>query len=896
MASKQDKFIENLKSFSSALENITEALKEQQKAGSADIMVDLVSKFDEKLNSITKGLQEVVKNTASIESKADKILKVTEDIRKGKEGGVFEKAYDKKAKSKIMDGVKTIVLIAGAVLAIGLAFKVVGHVDFASVLSLGIAMIAVAYAFQKISEVKGLTPKKALVTGLSIVIMSAAIYASALILSHTPHMNLMQGLTIILVSAAIGLAAFLIFKGIEHLNLAHNMATILLLPLILPLISLGIVWSSNILKNVTPLKFDQIIAVIGVSAALIPAAIATFFIGKALQGMSIGQMITTCASMSIISLAIVAASWILKLVSPIKTPWELIKTSFTIALSTIMFVPAMMILGKMNIMQLLMGGAGIIIASVAIMATSWILSIGKYDGAYPDWKWSLGVGLAMIMFAPALLILGALMFIGIAMIACGAISALIVAATIVGVAEILSKGNFATYPSIGWSASVGLAMLAFAIPMLVLGTFVLVTFGLGMIAIHKGAEAMKIVAQTIVDCAAILAKGKYEGGPTKEWSEGVGNAIAGFSGAFAIMKGGLFTKSMSAEEFSNAMKTVALGLVGAAQALNSDTSIDWSKTKYPTREWSEGVANAIGGFSEAFKVINDSGGFLRHKMTPEEFSTAMSTIAAGLIGAAKVLNADTTINWNSVKYPTKEWAENVGAALTSFSDAIQKIGDIDNETFDNIDTLLIKMMEVHHVIKYLDLQKSMYGKGGVVYNFGESIKFLVGAFPNSDQIDPIERFINALKEIDDISFGSVFTVLILSNAIGHLSDTLDNIDTGNIEKLLKISAGFKMISLIDNVKLADAIRTVNEKKEEIAEIFDDKTFAFSIDDYLGKYINKQEKQSPNVEKTTAGAANKTQDENMKKLLDFVGNIDKNIESISKIEEKNPLNKPENVHK
>ena len=58
----------------------------------------------------------------------------------------------------IKSGVGTIMMIAGGVLAIGAAFSIIGKVDFGTVLSLSIALPLIAIAFEKIAQLKDLTP------------------------------------------------------------------------------------------------------------------------------------------------------------------------------------------------------------------------------------------------------------------------------------------------------------------------------------------------------------------------------------------------------------------------------------------------------------------------------------------------------------------------------------------------------------------------------------------------------------------------------------------------------------------------------------------------------------------------------------------------------------------
>ena len=69
-----------------------------------------------------------------------------------KKTGLFEESgEDPKKEGQIKKGVTTILLIAVAVLAIGLAFKLVGKIDFLSVVGLSLAVVLMAIAFEKIA-------------------------------------------------------------------------------------------------------------------------------------------------------------------------------------------------------------------------------------------------------------------------------------------------------------------------------------------------------------------------------------------------------------------------------------------------------------------------------------------------------------------------------------------------------------------------------------------------------------------------------------------------------------------------------------------------------------------------------------------------------------------------
>jgi hypothetical protein len=49
-----------------------------------------------------------------------------------------------------------------------------------------------------------------------------------------------------------------------------------------------------------------------------------------------------------------------------------------------------------------------------------------------------------------------------------------------------------------------------------------------MLALVAGTKGVKLIAEC-VDVSFILKKGSYSGGPTKNWAEGIGLAIASFA-------------------------------------------------------------------------------------------------------------------------------------------------------------------------------------------------------------------------------------------------------------------------------------------------------------------------------------------------------------------------------
>ena len=159
MPSKTDQaFIDNLQNFTNSLESIVELLKQQSEKN--DLINQFVSNMDgDKMKEITTNLKEILDISKQTNDNTKKILNEIKSSRKQKETGLFGKIQDKDNKKKIVDGISVILLIAGGVLAIGMAFKIIGKVDFFSVVALSSAMILMAKSFSEIIGIKNLSYK-----------------------------------------------------------------------------------------------------------------------------------------------------------------------------------------------------------------------------------------------------------------------------------------------------------------------------------------------------------------------------------------------------------------------------------------------------------------------------------------------------------------------------------------------------------------------------------------------------------------------------------------------------------------------------------------------------------------------------------------------------------------
>lgn len=799
--------LDALNNLSESLEMIAQALDKKGTSNTTTTNALQSGDFSKQLTEINVSLKSIKSDTTKILAQQNTILSMQKKKENDKKTGLFEESDDPKKEGQIKKGVTTILLIAVAVLAIGLAFKLVGKIDFLSVVGLSLAVVLMAIAFEKIAKLN-LSIKEAFNTSLVIVMMAVAITMASWIMAFIEPIGFTQLLTAVLIAAMFAVlsnylenifiasiifgklnvspfqlvktlvaistaitASSWVLSFIMPMSFAQAMTAILIAAMFsvisynLHKIALGVVLFNEM--NISP--FELVKVLLGIALAITASSFILTFIkpmsfGQAITGILIAAMFAVVAfNMDKIAIGVVAfkrtgvkatdlllvlvgiataitvSSWILSFVQPIGfwqfltvlgialvfalmsyfmtdlaigitiiekylgpgkvylIPLVLVAIATAIALSsiilqstadlpfmlilkilllgatlaivTLLMTPAVMLMGKMPIADLALGVIGVIMIAAAIAVSSHILALGNYT-KYPDWKWALGVGLSLIAFGGAALVLGALIMetggLGLAALAIGAVAVMLVAGTIVATSYILGLGKYDKFPSYEWSFSVGLSMTAFGLAMGGLGTFILGTLGLGMVALVAGGEAVLLIAKTIVDTSFILRKGNYTGGPTKAWAEGIALALGAFSPVYAMLAANkimsLFGGGVGPDDFAKAIRTVSRGIVDAALYF---AGVKVAFKNGPSKEWAEGVGTAISAFSPVYAALMDTG-FFGSNVSAEDMKSAILTISDGIIAAAEKFGTNIA-KFDLTKVPSKEWGENVGASLQAFA-------------------------------------------------------------------------------------------------------------------------------------------------------------------------------------------------------------------------------------
>jgi len=175
-----------------ALEQLAEALnKEKSKkdpSGSSIIDALKSSGIAKQIKSIDIGVKKLQSENKEIISNQKKIISIISKKQESNRSGEFGRISDPTQQKGIKDGVKMVVLIAAGVLAMGFAFKLIGNVDFKSVIALSLAMPLLALSFERVSKIKG-DVKQLSINIIGLVLLAGAIVISSKILQYVRPIN-----------------------------------------------------------------------------------------------------------------------------------------------------------------------------------------------------------------------------------------------------------------------------------------------------------------------------------------------------------------------------------------------------------------------------------------------------------------------------------------------------------------------------------------------------------------------------------------------------------------------------------------------------------------------------------------------------------------------------------
>jgi len=1011
------KLLNALNNIGMALEELVDALNSKSEAKTATGSAIQSGNFTEDLKSINEGIKSIKADTQTIIKNQQTIIAQGKEKESAKTKDI---EADPKKESSIKKGVGTILLIAVAVLAIGMAFKLVGDVNILSVIGLALGITLISIAFEKVAQLK-LNTKEAFNVSLSLVMMAGALTVSSWIMSFIKPIGSTQFLTAIFIAATFAaLSIYLdkifiataifsrlriskmallltltsiaaaisasswVMSLIKPISIAQGITAILIASVFaaigfnlhkiglavsmfdklkvnpkelvktLVAISAAIVASSWILKLIAPLSFPQsmtailisalfliisfnmqkiaigvvaftktgvkvtdlLLVMVGIAAAITASAFILSFIvpigiwqfvtalgvtilfaimsyilpelatGVVIVGKILGTKNVWMIPVSLvaISLAIMLSSHILAKteVIPFMTLLNILTLGIVAALITLALVPSLILLGKQDIKTLAKGGLGIIIIATAIMVSSWILSLGKYDGDYPTTDWIKGVSLSLLVFGAATIGLGLLITasggFGLPALALGGVGVLIVAATIATSSHVLKKGDYkSSYPGLDWAKGVSLSLIAFGSGMVLLGGIIFASFGVGGLMLAAGALAVLGVAKTIVAASDILANGYtdkdgnvmkpvYKAGPTKEWAEGVGLAIGAFAPVFGVLSNqSWFGKTVKVEDMVNAIITISGGIVSAAEFFSKNTAT-FDEGKYPSKKWGDGVGAALGAFAPVFDMLMEKSGFWKSG------DSVIKDMIKGIAGiSSAVVQVATMFTESSDKkifeyYPDSKWSKGVRTAMEKFvglTNYLEKNKKSSFWTATNTASKLVKMAKIlYDGEKFFSNTIDpgyMKSVSQNMLDFNELVKKLA----ESEDSSLLSKLGNNLLGTDPI--------MQIAKRMVTLAEGYDKLATS----LIKLGTAMKTLNISDIRMLGGLTREITKTGDIKTNISDQKpgemvsTKSMSNISPIGNILN-----------TDKQIGKKSIEDKMDEVIRLLTNIDKSAESIN----------------
>jgi hypothetical protein len=410
--------------------------------------------------------------------------------------------------------------------------------------------------------------------------------------------------------------------------------------------------------------------------------------------------------------------------------------------------------GALGAAVLLAGAAAVIGVAGLIVGVSEILNKGNFTGG-PSIDWATSVGSTLVAFAKAVVILGVINSVGVLVdknpIKAGSEAVIEIANTMNKVGEIISKGIYTGGPTKDWAEGISIALGAFSpiYQMLVANKVMTAIFGSG-VTVEEFGSAIKTISEGIVSAAEFFngKSGIFTGGPTKEWSEGVGLAIGAFAPVYEILSknSGWLKSGIKPEDFAGTFKNGVLtkdgaiqvilrGIVSAAEFLGANSAV-FDVEKSPKKEWSESVGGAISAFIPVFEMISNNSGIFGDKDVVSKMSKGIISVSFSISKSSKLLS-----NGDYSNYPSKEWTDGITYALTKLS----KIDNL-NRVSSSFRYLGRSLSEFNNSIKELDTNKL------------DAIRSISGSVVMLSLMDP-DMFESMMDKLEEKS--GIFNQLIL---------------------------------------------------------------------------------------------------------------------------------------
>ena len=667
--------LQALDNLSFGLEKLAEALdKKDSKSGTGQALSSgnfgkSLETINTQLKSIKTDTQEILKNQQTIialsKKKSSDSGKKTEDV---------EDAGGAKKEGAIKKGVTTILLIAVAVLAIGMAFKLVGKINFLSVIGLSAAIWVMSLAFERIARLN-LSIKQAAIVSLTMVMMSTGVTISSWILSKISKVSFGQLLTAGAIILMFGLSADKLSMMIQNLGGMKIMSLlkgIVALPIVMIAVSYGITKASHILKGVTPIGFMQALTAIFIAGVFLVISYGLPKLIEAVGKISIWNVLTGKAPkialvMAAVAIGITEASRYMQRIMPIGFSQAmtaiLIAGMFTVISYGIVNITKA--LGKVTYKDMLLLPTMLTLIAIGIAASAYIFFKAKpyIDGigfltSLRILLLGVTIGAIAIVMAFAMKIMGKVSWKQVLQLP----TLYTLLSTAIAVSAVILAKAKPSLDQLGFMTIIKILLLGVAIGIVT----IIVAFTAKIMGKMSWGQVAKIpafytlIATAIAASAFILSKAKSSF-DKMSFAMLIKLAVFGIVVAIAVAAMGLVIKffKMLGIGVKDAVKGGIAIVAIATVIMVSSLILNVGKYKnYPSLKWVLGVGASLGAFGIAAVLLGTQ------TMNPFFYAgLGITLLVAGTVMAAShILNMG-----NYKKYPGLGWILGVGAAMAGFA-------------------------------------------------------------------------------------------------------------------------------------------------------------------------------------------------------------------------------------
>ncbi len=697
------------------------------------------------------------------------------------------------------------------------------------------------------TALKGVNPDDIVAAAVFIPIifpaLALSIAVSSWILSTTKVIKVDQFLTAIGISIlfiAFAFALSLILPSIKNLDLG----SVFKIPIVFTLLTLAIAASAFILFNaqsyLNGISFESMIKILVFSVCLAISiavmALSVYVVNK-LGG--VDDYLMGGLSILIIATTLMISSLIISKGEYGNYPdW---KWALGAGLSMLMFGIAALALGilvlstgGLGLLAIAAGSVAILIVAETIVLTSDILSRGKF-GNYPDWKWALGTGMSLAAFGAATLALGLITSIpgGTTLMENGAAAVLLISQTIVDSAEILQKGNFSGGPTIEWAGGISLALGAFApIYGMLAANKIMSLFGGGGVGPDDYAKAIRTVSQGIVDAAIYFSdpkdqdgksvKAVFKGGPKKEWSEGVGLAIAAFAPVYsALSSGGFFSTKVTPEDMKSGISTITDGIIAAAGKF-ADSKAVFDLSLVPSATWGKNVGGALMAFGPVLEAMNNSSIFSGD--STEAIFKGITWTSQAIVNVAHKFAKVKAWVWSSA--PKKDWVNSVKSTISTFVSISKSLKGISWIQLNSIDRIASRMVDTANILHSGKKFFSMKMDPNYIKSLSSNILGFATLAKKLTEINKGQGTIDTIFGQDPVSNTANSMIKLagaydkLANSLKKFGGALTSIDGKKVDLIRRLTGNLAVMAAMNENAFSNMMETLESKASVFSKLLD----------------------------------------------------------------------------